>query len=429
MTKMSSIINNIKVEPDFFGFWKSTRSDALQNFKNKGFPNKKNEAWKYTSLLGLSEDLLEPAHKSEQNTKAKKPISSSFFIKVVNGHINLEDSVLPEELRVLDLEGEHQDESSELAVRNLFKNNNKDNLQTHIDINTAYCNKVLVAHIPKGKCLEKPIEIHYIHEPENEYKSSYTQLCILQEAGSHVTLIERFYGDAAKEEKFPSHIHNHVVRIELNKSACLTHYRLQEAPSDNYNIYTAHLEMKDESTYNSFTFCTGAMLSRNEVKVNISGTKAHCNQQGITLGQHKQHHDSYLPVTHNGPDSYSNQNFRQLLDGNSKGIFYSNVLVPKDSIKTQAHQLNHNLLISDTAQAFTRPELDIFTDEVICSHGATVGNLDVESLYYLQTRGLSEGQAKALMIESFANELIEDVKNEEIKDLIKSSLTKWIKEH
>ena len=102
--------------------------------------------------------------------------------------------------------------------------------------------------------------------------------------------------------------------------------------------------------------------------------------------------------------------------------------MPKNSIKTQAHQLNHNLLVSDTAQAFTRPELDIFTDEVICSHGATVGNLDVNSLYYLQTRGLSESQSKALMIESFANELIDCVKNEEIKDLMKLSLTKWIKE-
>lgn len=429
MIKMSSIINNIKVESNFLSFWKGARSDALQNFKNKGFPSKKNEAWKYTSLQGLSEDLLEPSHSSKQIIQAKKPISSSFFIKVVNGHIDLENSVLPEGLRVFDLEGECKDESSELVMKSLFENSNKDKLQTHIDINTAYCNKVLVAHIPKGKYLEKPIEIHYIHESENEYKSSYTQLYILQEADSHVTLIERFYGDTAKEEKCASHIHNHVVRIQLNKSACLTHYRLQEAPSDNYSIYIAHLEMKDESTYNSFTFCKGAMLSRNEVKVNINGTKVHCNQQGVTLGQYKQHHDSYLPVTHNGPDSYSNQNFRQLLNGNAKGIFYSNVLVPKDSIKTQAHQLNHNLLISDTAQAFTRPELDIFTDEVICSHGATVGNLDVNSLYYLQTRGLSADQAKALMIESFANELIDDVKHEEIKDLIKVSLTKWVEEH
>jgi Fe-S cluster assembly protein SufD len=204
---------------------------------------------------------------------------------------------------------------------------------------------------------------------------------------------------------------------------------MQEAPDDSYQIYTAHVEMKNESTYNSFTFCKGAMLSRNEVKVNINGIKAHCNQQGVTLGQDKQHHDSYLPVIHNSPDSYSNQNFRQLLDGSSKGVFYGSVLVPKDSIKTEAHQLNHNLLISDTAQAFTRPELDIFTDEVICSHGATVGKLDDNSLYYLQTRGLSEHQAKAIMVESFANELIDGVKNEEIKDVMKLSLTQWIKEH
>jgi Fe-S cluster assembly protein SufD len=426
MIKMSSIINNAKTEPDFFNSWKNIRSDALKNFKNKGFPSKNNESWKYTSLLGLSEDLLEPAHKSEQHIQAKKPINNSFFIKMVNGHIDLENSVLPEELRVIDLEVGHKDESSELVMKSLFENTDKDNFQTHIDINTAYCNKILVAHIPKGKCLEKPIEIHYIHEPENEYKSSYTQLWILQEDDSHVTLIERFYGDASKEEKCTSHIHNHVARIQLNKSACLTHYRIQESPNDNYNIYTAHLEMKDESNYNSFTFCKGAILSRNEVKVNINGTKAHCNQQGVTLGQYKQHHDSYLPVSHNSPDSYSNQNFRQLLDGNSKGVFYSNVFVPKDSIKTEAHQLNHNLLISDMAQAFTRPELDIFTDEVVCSHGATVGNLDDNSLYYLQTRGLNEDQSKALMIESFANELIDDLKNEEIKDLIKLSLMEWI---
>jgi Fe-S cluster assembly protein SufD len=427
MIKMSSIINNTKVEPDFFSFWKNKRFDALQNFKNKGFPKKNNEAWKYTSLLSLSKDLLEPTPKSEQNIQAKNPTTTSFFIKIINGRIALEESVLPKELKVFDLEGEHKDEASKLVMKSIFENTNKDSLQTHIDINTAYANKILVAHIPKGKCLEKPIEIHYINSPENEYKSSYTQLWLLQEADSHITLIERFYGNMAKEEKCISHVHNHVMRVKLKKSACLTHYRVQESPDDSYQIYTAHLEMKDESNYNSFTFCKGAMLSRNEVKVNITGTKVHCNQQGVTLGRHKQHHDSYLPVMHNSPDSYSNQNFRQLLDGAAKGVFYSSVLVPQDSIKTEAHQLNHNLLISDTAQAFTRPELDIFTDEVICSHGATVGNIDDNSLYYLQTRGLSEDQAKALMIESFANELIDEIKNKEIKDLMKLSLMEWIK--
>jgi len=426
---MSAITNNATVEADFFSFWKSTRSNALQNFNNKGFPRKNNEPWKYTSLLGLSGDLLEPAARPEQNTQANSPINNSFFIKVVNGHIVIEDSVLPEEFRISDLEAAHKDESSELVMKSIFENTNNDNFQTHIDINTAYANKILVAHIPKGKCLEKPIEIHYIINPENEQKSSYTQLWILQEADSNITLIERFYGDAAKEKEGTSHAHNHVTRVQLEKSASLNHYRMQEAPEDSYQIYTAHVEMKDESTYNSFTFCKGAMLSRNEVKVNINGTKAHCNQQGVTLGRHKQHHDSYLPVIHNSPDSYSNQNFRQLLDGSSKGVFYGSVLVPKDSIKTEAHQLNHNLLISDTAQAFTRPELDIFTDEVICSHGATVGNLDDDSLYYLQTRGLSEHQAKAIMVESFANELIDGVKNEGIKELMKISLTKWIKGH
>jgi Fe-S cluster assembly protein SufD len=424
---MSLITNNVEVEPDFFSFWRSVRSNALQNFKNKGFPRKNNEPWKYTSLIGLSEDLLKPANKLGRNIQAKKPTNSSFFIKVVNGHIDLKDSVLPKELRVLDLESKEKDKSSESVMKSIFENTTKDNLQTHIDLNTAYANKILIAHIPKGKRLEKPIEIHYINNPEKEYKSSYTQLWILQEDDSKLTLIERFYGTMVKEEKCISHVHNHVMRVHLKKSACLTHYRIQEVPNDSYQIYTAHLEMKDESNYDSFTFCKGAMLSRNEVKVDIKGAKVHCNQRGITLGRDKQHHDSYLPVIHNSPNSYSNQNFRQLLDGNSKGIFYSSVLVPTDSIKTEAHQLNHNLLISDTAQAFTRPELDIFTDEVICSHGATVGNLDNNSLYYLQTRGLSEDQAKALMIEAFANELIDNVKNEEIKDLMKLALTTWIK--
>jgi len=426
---MSPITNNAKTGPDFLSFWKTVRSKALQNFQNKGFPRKNNEPWKYTSLRGLSEDLLEPMDRPALNIQANNSINNNFFIKVVNGHIIIEDSVFPEELRVFDLEGEHKDESSELVMNSIFENANNNNIQTHIDINTAYASKILVVHMQKGKCLEKPIEIHYIINSQNAKKSSYTQLWILQEDDSNITLIERFYGNTAKEKKYTSHIHNHVTRVKLNKSACLTHYRMQEAPEDSYHIYTAHLEIKDKSTYNSFTFCKGSMLSRNEVKVNINGTKAHCNQQGVTLGKYNQHHDSYLPVIHNSSDSYSNQNFRQLLDGNSKGIFYGSVLVPKDSIKTEAHQLNHNLLISNTAQAFTRPELDIFTDEVICTHGATVGNLDNDALYYIQTRGLSENQAKVLMLESFANGLIDEVKNEEIKDLMKLSLMEWIKEN
>jgi Fe-S cluster assembly protein SufD len=166
----------------------------------------------------------------------------------------------------------------------------------------------------------------------------------------------------------------------------------------------------------------GGTLARQEVYSWLDGHDITCDQQGIVIGAGTEHLDTYLPVWHNASHSYSNQHFRQVLDEQAKGIFYGSVSVPTGSPKTEAHQLNRNLLLSQKAQAISRPELDIHTDDVICSHGSTTGQLDSQALYYLQSRGLSTAEATALLRQAFISALVETIDNADMRALIETML-------
>lgn len=389
------------------------RQHASNAFEEKGFPSKRHEAWKYTSIGTVD---TSPS-KSSVAANCQSPLQGSYAIVLVDGKLDSAQSRLPDELAVVTLDGEQLSPDILDIFQKLHRKEDvSEDASTHVALNLAKASQALVIQIPKGRHIDGTIEIHHVLTDSSE-EARYTQLWLHQEADTHVTLLERFYG-AEKNDHPVNSLQNHVSYVQLEKGAQLSHYRLQDTPASVTHLYTARLKQADHSEYRSFTLTTGASLSRQEIRAELDGKQIRCDQQGGTFGKKNQHHDAYLPVTHHQPESYSNQHFRQLLDDQSKGVFYGSVRVPEASIKTEAHQLNHNILLSPKAQAFTRPELDIFTDDVVCSHGATVGNLDEQALYYLQTRGLDENQAKHMLVKAFAEEMIEAITDSSIKELM-----------
>ncbi len=392
--------------------WQDARAKALAQFSAQGFPTRREESWKYTNLSGLTDELIKPCPRPNDVSHSARTEASHCRLLVIDGYIDLARSLLPECVRVAQLNALDTDEYARDLINKLLPPS--DDQPGHIALNTAHAAEGIFMHLMKGVRLNRPLEIQYI-TTSKAAGSSYTQVWLAMEPHSQASLIERFIGNDTGAQEGIRHCHNHVSRILLADGAELSHFRLQDAPSNCYHIYTAYLKLKHGSRYQSFSAYTGAALSRQEVRVDLQGEQVHCDQRGITVGRNNQHHDVYWPVEHTMPSSYSNQHFRQLLDDDSKGIFYGSVHVPEGSYKTKAHQLNRNLLLSSGAQSISRPELKIFNDDVVCSHGSTTGNLDQEAMYYLQTRGLSAHEAKMLLTQGFISEMLAQISDEYVR--------------
>ena len=397
---------------------KDIREHASRTFMEKGFPSKRNESWKYTSIGQVIEKNIDPVH-ARASAVCQSPLVGSYVITLIDGELDMAQSEIPDELSVIRLDkNDLSPEVSRIFQKLHRREDISEDSTTQVALNIARADQALLIHVPKGKNVDRVIEIHHVLSGSS-VGGRYTQLWLDQDVDSNVTLLERFYGtDAGGNEKQMSSLQNHVSYIGLDKGATLYHYRLQDSPLSITHLYTARLTQSDHSVYRSFTLTSGATLSRQEIRSELNGSHIVCDQKGVTLGRNKQHHDAYLPVTHHQPESSSNQHFRQLLDDQSKGVFYGSIQVPKSSIKTESHQLNQNILLSPAAQAFTRPELDIFTDDVVCTHGATVGDLDEQAMYYLQSRGLDENQSKNILVKAFAEEVIVTIENPSIMGLM-----------
>lgn len=413
MSEALSIPHTAPAQPDPGEWLTDVRERAADAFREQGFPGKQHESWKYTSLGAMEPAMLAPVRPGTADTR-HDPLPESTIITLVDGMLDADQSNLPEGMSVLGLDGPALPHATASLLRELHRPEDLTAEDaTQVALNFAHATQALLLQVPKGKHLDTIVEIHHIHT--GAAGGHYTQLWLDLAADSQLTLLERFYGtDAGKQAS----LQNHVSYIRLQRGAQLYHYRLQDVPQGTRHLYTQRLTQSDHSEYRSFTMTTGATLSRLENRAELQGRHLRCDQQGVTLGRHNQHHDAYLPVTHHQPESYSNQHFRQLLDDQAKGVFYGTVHVPQASIKTEAHQLNHNILLSPKAQAYTRPELDIFTDDVVCSHGATVGNLDEHALYYLQARGLDADQARRILVRAFAEEIIEAIPSPAVRELM-----------
>jgi Fe-S cluster assembly protein SufD len=237
--------------------------------------------------------------------------------------------------------------------------------------------------------------------------------------GSELTLIEYQMGEGA-------YWNNAVMQIEIEDGAILNHYRFQENSSDAVVTVNTHVRVARSGHYNAFTLTNGASMSRNQIHTDLIGEGAACHLNGVNLLSGKQHADTTITVEHQAPHCESRQDYRSVLDGQSNGVFQGKVHVHQIAQKTDGYQLSNSLLLSQQATMNTKPELEIYADDVKCSHGTTSGMLDKNALFYLQTRGISENQARALLIQAFVSEVIEQIKNEQVQEQTALVVEKWL---
>jgi Fe-S cluster assembly protein SufD len=279
-------------------------------------------------------------------------------------------------------------------------------------LNTALLSSGAFLFIPKGVRAAKPIHMLFLSEEQDGASAvSFPRVLVVAEENSEATLIES-YGSAREESVYWT---NAVIEIALSDGARLEHYRVQRESVAGFHVATTKTDLGRGSSYNATSINLGAQISRHTIGVNFTQEGAECRVDGLYIVTTGQHTDTHSLIEHRQPHCVSRQLYKGILDGKSRAVFNGKVFVHEGAAGTDAQQTNRNLLLSNEARVDTKPQLEIFADDVKCAHGATVGQLEEEELFYLISRGLHRDLAQNLLTYGFAEEVIEKIKIESIK--------------
>jgi len=394
------------------------RSEALKNFEEQGFPSKKEEAWKYTSLKSILKHDFSVFPKQE-NTIEYRDVKKYFIHDIDTYKIVFIDGKYSSHLSQTTHDGIDvclmssalNKPKYRLIIENYF--NKVAPKESMISLNTAFAQEGAYIHIPKNKLVEKPIQIiHFSTGSEVAVLQQPRNLIVVDE-NSHVQIIERHQSLTDNPV-----LTNSVTEIYGNKRAIVDYYKVQ---NDNLNaslIDNTFINQKQQSHVSVHTFSFGGKLTRNNLNFYQNGEHMDSTLNGITIIGDKQHVDHSTLVHHIEPNCESHQDYKGIFGDHATGVFNGKVVVNKEAQKTNAFQSNNNILLDDKATINTKPQLEIFADDVKCSHGCTIGQLDENAMFYLRSRGIPEKEAKALLMYAFANNVLESVKIPELKQRI-----------
>ncbi|MCL6274376.1 Fe-S cluster assembly protein SufD [Muricauda sp. 2012CJ35-5] len=395
------------------------RSEAIKNFEVKGFPTKKEEAWKYTSLNSLQKVDFSIFPKQE-NTLEYKNVKKYFLHEIDTYKIVFIDGVYSSYLS----ETTHDGVDVCLLSAALTKPQYKQVIDVYFNqvasrdeslttLNTAFSREGAYIYIPKGKVPKKPIQIVHFSTGNEAALMLQPRNLIIAEENAEVQIIER-HQSLTENEVFT----NCVTEIFAAKDANVDYYKVQNDAKTASLVDNTYIAQKDNSVVRVHTFSFGGKLIRNNLNFYQNGEHMDSVLKGITILGDKQHVDHHTLVHHAQPNCESHQDYKGIFGDKSTGVFNGKIIVDQIAQKTNAFQQNNNILLSDKATINTKPQLEIFADDVKCSHGCTIGQLDEDALFYLQSRGIPKKEATALLMYAFANNVLESVRIPELKKRI-----------
>ena len=394
------------------------RSEAIKQFESIGFPSKKLENWKYTSLknlLNTDYSVLPEINNVLEFKNIKKylidDIDSYKIIFVDGKYCSHLSETTHEGMDICILSAALTQSKYELIIENYF---NKIALKDGItSLNTAFSNEGAFIHIPKNKFVEKPIQIIHFSTGNEASLMFQPRNMIVVDENSQVQIIERH--QSLSENKVFT---NSVTEIYADKKSIIDYYKIQNDNLQASLIDNTYINQQRNSTFSMHTFSFGNELVRNNLNISQNDEFIETTIKGVTIIGNKQHVDHNTLIQHNKPNCNSHQDYKGIYDNKSTGVFNGKIIVNKQAQKTNAFQSNNNVLLSDKATINAKPQLEIYADDVKCSHGCTVGQLDKNALFYLKSRGIPEKEATALLMYGFANNILESVKIPEIKSRI-----------
>ncbi len=400
------------------------RIEAMKTFEGLGFPTKKSEAWKYTSLNAVLKQnySIFPEHEEALDYKKVKQYFihdiDSYKIIFIDGKYSSHLSQTTHDgIDVCLMSAALTKPKYRIVIENYFnKAAEKDGLSS---LNTAFSYEGAYIHIPKNKVVEKPIQIiHFATGNESAIMLQPRNLVIVGE-NSHVQIIERHQSLTDNPV-----LTNSVTEVFANKRAIVDYYKVQNDRQNASLIDNTFIKQSQESIAKVHTFSFGGKLTRNNLNFYQHGERIDSTLKGITIIGDKQHVDHNTLVHHIEPNCESHQDYKGIFGDTATGVFNGKVIVEKEAQKTNAFQANNNILLNDKASINTKPQLEIFADDVKCSHGCTIGQLDESAMFYLKSRGIPEKEARALLMYAFSNNVLESVTIPEIKSRITKIIAK-----
>jgi len=418
MSLQEQIINNHAsfLESLRHSFLNEERKIALQKFEAKGFPTKKDEEYKYTNLKEITEKSYNFFPKTEHHITKNQLDELHLgeehfdFIVFVNGKLHKEFSRISiENAELLSFGYALNDEAHKEVFEKYFNTiTNKDLAFTNL--NLAYCSFGFFLKVPKNVVIEKPIHVFYLSQNQEENTFYNTRNLLIAEDGAKVEIIESHHNF---DENFV--FTNSVTEIFTGKNAKADWHKLQNDSDTSYLIDHTFAKQERDSLTTINTFSFGGKLVRNNLDFIQNGENINSFMNGITIIGNEQLVDHHTAVHHNTPNCESYQNYKGIYKDKSHGVFNGKVFVDKIAQKTNAYQQNNNILLDEGATIDTKPQLEIFADDVKCSHGCTVGQLNQDAMFYLRARGISEKEARALLLYAFANDAMQNIDIESLK--------------
>ncbi len=395
------------------------RSEAIKNFENKGFPSKKQEAWKYTSLNSLLKVDFSIFPK-EENTLEYRDVKKYFLHEIDTYKIVFIDGIYSSYLSETTHDGVDICLMSSALTKPMYRQvidvyfnkiaSREDSLTS---LNTAFSREGAYIYIPKHAMPKKPVEILHLATGNEASLMLQPRNLIVVEEHAELQVIERHQSLTTNEV-----LTNSVTEIFTANNALVDYYKVQNNVKSASLIDNTYISQKGHSVAKVHTFSFGGKLTRNNLNFYQDGEYIDSTLKGVTILGEKEHVDHHTLVHHATPNCESHQDYKGIYGERSTGVFNGKIVVDKLAQKTNAFQKNNNILISDQATINTKPQLEIFADDVKCSHGCTIGQLDADALFYLQSRGIPKKEAAALLMYAFANNVLESVRIPELKSRI-----------
>ncbi|MGD8779448.1 MAG: Fe-S cluster assembly protein SufD [Ignavibacteria bacterium] len=409
-------------------FFHEVRKDAVKKLEQLQFPTTKNEEWKFTNVSSIVKRNFEhPLNvepdeiTSAQLEKFKINDVDSELLVVVNGIFKKELSVLSDysDGVIVDSLSNQIKNNPELINKYLSKLSKIDN--GFNALNTAYSTDGVFIYIPDNKIIEKPLQIIFINGSDKNEILSLPRNLIVTGINSQASIITNYIGYGKKV-----YLTNSLTEIFAGENAVIDFYKLQNESDTSYHVDKMEVYQNRDSVFSHYNMSFGGKLVRSDINSTLDNENITTNYYGLYLGSGKQHIDNHTFVNHAKPNCESNELYKGILDDESRGVFNGKIWVEKDAQKTNAYQSNKTILLSKKASIDTKPQLEIYADDVKCSHGATVGHLDDQAYFYIRSRGVSPEVAKSMLIRAFVDDVVESIKIENLKEQLNHMIFKHL---
>jgi Fe-S cluster assembly protein SufD len=411
------------------------REVGIERFRQSGLPTPRVEAWKYTNLRAMERIAFQPPAANEAALAFVAPTAlpsvladpgASRRLVFVDGRLHAglsRTDGLPAGVRLMGL-------AEALATRPELVEGRLGRIASElveplVGLNTALAEDGLVLIVDDGTTVAEPIEVVHLSATADRAVAYHPRSLVAVGKGALVTLVEHHLGIAVGPNAGASFA-NHVTEVEVAEAATFHHYKVQREGQGAFHVARTLVRIAADAHYDNFALTAGARISRNEIHARLDGTGVMCRLNGAYLIAGNQHADTTTFIDHASPECGSREVYKGAIDGEARAVFQGKILVRRGAQKTDGYQLNNALLLSDGAEIDSKPELEIYADDVKCSHGATVGEIDAAQMFYLRARGIPQDEARAMLIGAFLQEAVEEVQHEGVRDAFHAMLEGWL---